>query len=148
MALGNRVKERRRSLGITQQQLADMAGLSQSAIASLEKRDSRSSEHVNALAIALNTSVEWLLTGNSTQADPGRIKDAPESVKDAVAHNQVSRTDRSFSSDDYLLLALFRNISDINQEMVIRFMQDNQLLARPKISQILKGESDKQDSNS
>ena len=38
-----------------------------------------------------------------------------------------------------MLIALFNNVSEANQEMAIRFLSDNQLIARPKIKELLAG---------
>ena len=67
MNLGKRVKQRREELELTQDELARaVGGISQESIALLEKRDSKSSRNITALADALSSSVEWLTTGNET----------------------------------------------------------------------------------
>ncbi|MGH1427492.1 MAG: LexA family protein [Arenicella sp.] len=63
MALGVNVKKRRLQLGLTQGELAEMIGVSQVAIANLEKRDSRSSRNLVALADALQCSARELESG-------------------------------------------------------------------------------------
>lgn len=63
MALGINVKKRRIELGLTQSELANMVNVSQVAIANLEKRDSRSSRNLIALADALQCSVRELESG-------------------------------------------------------------------------------------
>ena len=63
MALGVNVKKRRVQLGLTQGELAKMIGVSQVAIANLEKRDSRSSRNLTALADALQCSARELESG-------------------------------------------------------------------------------------
>jgi len=63
MALGKRVHQRRKELGLTQEQLAEAIGKSQSVIQSLESRDSKKSAHAEALARALGVTLEWLTTG-------------------------------------------------------------------------------------
>lgn len=70
MALGKRVRERRQELGLTQTQLAEAIGKTQSVIQSLESRDSKKSQHVEALARALRVSTEWLLTGRGPKHAP------------------------------------------------------------------------------
>lgn len=71
MALGNRVREARIRRGLTQDQLAKRAGMSQAAIHNLEKRDSQSSRFIMELAQALAVSPEWLRTGEGMR-DIGR----------------------------------------------------------------------------
>jgi phage repressor protein C with HTH and peptisase S24 domain len=63
MALGKNVKIRREFLGMTQKQLADSIGVSQEAIANLEKRDSQSSRRMVALSSALRINPEDLENG-------------------------------------------------------------------------------------
>lgn len=63
MALGNRLKQARNARGLSQQQLADLAGMTQAAVGALEVRDSKHSTKVLALAKALGVNVEWLADG-------------------------------------------------------------------------------------
>lgn len=64
MALGSRVKQIREAKQLSQAQLADKVGLSQTAIHLMEQRDSTSSKFLVELAQALNVSPEWLKTGS------------------------------------------------------------------------------------
>lgn len=75
MALGKRVKEARDAAGLTQAQLADRVGISQSAIHLLESRDSQSSKFLVELSKALGVSAEWLREGGMTVADMPRPYD-------------------------------------------------------------------------
>ena len=70
MALGHRVKEARMKKGLTQEQLALAIGKSQSVISSMEKRDSKKTDHAKELAKILDVSVEWLLTGQESASTP------------------------------------------------------------------------------
>lgn len=63
MAFGNRVRDVRKALQLSQQQLADMVGVNQPVIGSIESRDSTNSKHAPTIAKCLNVSLEWLLTG-------------------------------------------------------------------------------------
>lgn len=63
MALGSRVKALREKRRFSQAQLAEMVGVSQTAIHLLEQRDSRSSKFLVELANALYVTPEWLVTG-------------------------------------------------------------------------------------
>lgn len=64
MALGSRVKEIREQKGISQAQLAEKVGISQTAIHLLEQRDSRSSKFLVEIANALGISPSWLSQGH------------------------------------------------------------------------------------
>ena len=50
MSLGKRISERRKALGLTQQQLADRIGVSQSAVATIESRGYKKSGHTEQIA--------------------------------------------------------------------------------------------------
>ena len=63
MTLGHRLKQRRRELGITQQELAKKAGVSQSLIAGIERGSYGETRHVFTLADALGLDPLWLAKG-------------------------------------------------------------------------------------
>lgn len=69
MNLGGRVKQERLARVWTQAHLAELAGLSQQALAGLESRDSRTSDRAVELADALQVSLRWLLTGQGRRDD-------------------------------------------------------------------------------
>lgn len=68
--LGDRVKERREQMGMTQKQLAARAGLRQNTISDLERGRNDGSRHLVALAVALKTTAEWLTDGTTDGANP------------------------------------------------------------------------------
>lgn len=74
MALGENLKLIRERLGLSQQQLSDKTGniVSQGAISAIEKRNSKTSEFVGALAKALNVSVQTLMYGDGSD-EPASI---------------------------------------------------------------------------
>jgi transcriptional regulator with XRE-family HTH domain len=63
MTLGMRMRQRRRALDITQEQLEEMAGIKQSHISALEKGRIQivKSDTLIRLAQALRVSTDWLL---------------------------------------------------------------------------------------
>jgi transcriptional regulator with XRE-family HTH domain len=69
MTLGQRVREKRKALGMTQTALADLAGISQSTIVRTE-RDETVPDGATLLVLAreLQTSVPWLLSGDTADA--------------------------------------------------------------------------------
>lgn len=86
--LSIRLKERRRELGLSQIKLAKKVGLTQGAIAQLEIGRNQNTIKLIELAVALNTTPEWLLygTGNpssdctSKKTEPNnfiKIQDIP-----------------------------------------------------------------------
>jgi len=74
MALGKRVEQARKLRGMTQQQLAEVAGMppgsGQATIHALETRDSGRTQYAWALAKALQVRLEWLLTGDGEMDEP------------------------------------------------------------------------------
>jgi transcriptional regulator with XRE-family HTH domain len=74
-AINDRIVERRKFLKLSQVQLAQLIGSSQSAVANWEKkRQVPTTEYLPSLAGVLQVSLEWLLTGAAT----------PESYADAI----------------------------------------------------------------
>jgi len=58
--IGSRVREQRTRLQLSQQALANMAGVSQGLIGQIEAGINKSSKHTVAIASALGVSPEWL----------------------------------------------------------------------------------------
>ncbi|WP_196488651.1 helix-turn-helix transcriptional regulator [Burkholderia cepacia] len=67
---GRRAKELREALGLAQKTIAERVGISQPAIAKIERGGSTTTTNGFALARALNTTLEWLEYGTQT---PSRI---------------------------------------------------------------------------
>ncbi|MFU2318000.1 MULTISPECIES: helix-turn-helix domain-containing protein [Rahnella] len=63
MTISNRLKERRLKLGLTQKQLAIMAGIKQQTIQRIEAGTSHRPRHLLEISEALNCSPHWLLNG-------------------------------------------------------------------------------------
>ncbi|OOR89815.1 XRE family transcriptional regulator [Moraxella bovis] len=61
---GERVRYVRELRGMTQQQLADLAGCGQGQINAIESRKSIQSKYARDIALALNVNLDWLLNGN------------------------------------------------------------------------------------
>ncbi len=64
---GDRVRERREELGMSQEGLGKAAGISQSTIAQIERGRNQGTKHILALARALGLTPEWLETGKGTK---------------------------------------------------------------------------------
>jgi len=63
MKTGERVKNRRCELGITQTELARKINTKQPTIQSMEQRDGLSTKFLLPLSKALKVSIEWIITG-------------------------------------------------------------------------------------
>jgi transcriptional regulator with XRE-family HTH domain len=69
MSLGQRIKERRKELGLTQEELARHFGISREAVQQWEKEDSPTKpkgERLTELARLLEADVQWLLAGSES----------------------------------------------------------------------------------
>ena len=108
MAAGNRVAEERGNLNLSQQELADRVShlgykISQTGIDKIEKRDTARPKCLKELALALNVTEEWLLSGHLPK-HPTVDKQINELAKDA----------RFLSPDEQsVLMAQFRSLLDI-----------------------------------
>ncbi|MFP7605023.1 MULTISPECIES: helix-turn-helix domain-containing protein [Serratia] len=63
MNISVRLKERRLELGLTQQQLASLAGIKQQTVQRIESGGSRHPRHLLEISDALGCSPKWLLHG-------------------------------------------------------------------------------------
>ncbi|WP_112323974.1 adenosylcobalamin-dependent ribonucleoside-diphosphate reductase [Oceanibium sediminis] len=74
---GSRMKERRKALNLTQEQIAEMTGCDQTTLSKIERdiRSLRKSELLTALARTLQTTEQWLLYGGNVTA--GEAPSAP-----------------------------------------------------------------------
>jgi SOS-response transcriptional repressor LexA len=72
MYVGRRVKDARRAAGLTQLQLAEAVGITQSTISELEKGESRATKHIARIAHACNVSVEYLEGLNDSPLPSGK----------------------------------------------------------------------------
>ncbi|MBR8434798.1 helix-turn-helix domain-containing protein [Burkholderia cenocepacia] len=67
---GRRAKERREALELSQKYVAELVGVSQPAIAKIERGGSTTTTNGFALARALRTTLEWLEFGENVQPRP------------------------------------------------------------------------------
>lgn len=65
MSLAFRVKERRLKLGLTQHELAELVGISQQSVESIENGRTRKPRSILELAKALQCPADWLLNGKN-----------------------------------------------------------------------------------
>src|SRR5258708_5229479 len=97
IAFGNRVKERRNELGMSQETLADRSGYSQSNIGWVEKGQAKR-PHIQskALAEALWTTEDWLLWEEGPKASGPPILNDKELT---ATYNLLSIEDRAVFSE-------------------------------------------------
>lgn len=82
--MGKRIQEKRKSLRLSQEELAEMAEISKQTVSRAENAQRElGAQNVKRLAKALGTSTDYLLTGDRTDADL-RILD--DKLKDLTSH--------------------------------------------------------------
>lgn len=97
MTLGNRLKASREALGLNQDQLARMVGVSKATICNLEKGRSKGSSSITKISVALGISAVWLETGTHEMQ--------------IASGNSMRRDDaKAFLSEQSLISALVKNI--------------------------------------
>ena len=108
MDIAERVKERRKQLGLTQYQLADLVGVAQTSIQKLERGDTKNPRNIEALARGLQCSPEFLRFGisdniNSNVAPGPTLKAAVPLISwvQAGAWSDINEV-REFDADRYL----------------------------------------------
>ncbi|MCK2149487.1 helix-turn-helix transcriptional regulator [Marinobacter alexandrii] len=109
MALGERVREARTRLGLTQGELGERIGMTQAAIHALEKRDSQTTKKLYELSSVLGVSPEYLLTGK--QKNVTNIDDAPDTSSEVEWLGRMDAWDAQTPlGKDEVELPLFREV--------------------------------------
>lgn len=107
--LGDRIKKRMDALGLSQGEVADLAGISQVAIHKLIAGKSLKTDHPLELANALQCSPHWLVTG---QDDPN----IRHGVKEGAQGYDVE------TSDEMILLATWRAMNHDQQKSLLTIL--------------------------
>ncbi|MFO0559049.1 MAG: helix-turn-helix transcriptional regulator [Polyangiales bacterium] len=91
MTLGHRVRERRKTLSLTQSELASRVGVSQSTIVRTEKNETiPDGATLLAMARELGVSVHWLINGR--EGDPPHIDEGDEPGVDGHTPDEMPET--------------------------------------------------------
>lgn len=109
MALGKRVRDLREARGLTQESLGKLVGANQQAIYILEKRDSKNTGMLLKLAKALNTTPEYLLTGNDNSTPEPEDKAGRSSEGEWLGPLDAWDSDTPLHPDE-IELPLFREV--------------------------------------
>ena len=90
--LGNRIRERRKALNLSQQQLADQAGLKCSTLAGIERADNGmpNADAFMILARELNVTPEWLATGNGSEIESDALENWGTRIQEAMGVIQLN----------------------------------------------------------
>ncbi len=88
--LGQRIRQRRKELGLSQERLGELAGLDQTVISKLERGDVQETARIAELAHALGCDALWLATGKQTGGkEPRQAKHTRESVHEVPYKGKV-----------------------------------------------------------
>lgn len=108
MDISKRVRERRKELGMTQYQLADLVGTAQTSIQKIERGDTKNPRNIEALARALQCTPEYLRFGvgdsgnDNVTAGPANRSTVPLiSWVQAGAWNEINEI-KAYDADRYM----------------------------------------------
>lgn len=106
--MGDRIREAREALKLTQEDLGSVAGISGTAVSLWESGDTKSikPEHLFKIARKLRKSAEWLVTGEGTQLPREELYDAlsqlpadtPQQSLDFIQY-QIEKAEGVIASD-------------------------------------------------
>jgi transcriptional regulator with XRE-family HTH domain len=94
MSIGQRIKETRLEIPLTQVELAQKVGIKQPSLSELEKGDSASSKYLPAIAAALGVSALWLQTGKGLKYPIKSI--TPKELQLVMAYREATDEGRTF----------------------------------------------------
>ena len=91
MKIGDRIKQRRTELGLSQTKLARLAGVSQALITKLETGKSKSGGTLKILdfAKALQVNPEWLLSGEGSMQESDKLLEGDKVMNQPSLHQAV-----------------------------------------------------------
>lgn len=93
--LGDRIKQRRKELGLSQSGLADKVGISYAQIGRYETKDAQPpAKTLTAIADALNVSPDFLIYGNVDEKAKAKLTD-PELINQFKAIEEMDEDDRN-----------------------------------------------------
>ena len=96
-AMGQRVRQRRQSLGLKQGEVAASVGVTTSFIGQIERGEKKASaETIVALCERLDVSADWLLMGRENRCDQQNCVLFQELVELALRHGRIVPKDSSF----------------------------------------------------
>ncbi len=87
--LGQRIKARRKALGLSQDRLGELAGLDQTVISKLERGDVQETSRIAELASVLQCDALWLATGKEAWAKEAAGKELGGKARGANVANVV-----------------------------------------------------------
>lgn len=99
MALGDRIKERRESKGMTLRELAEKIGVTEATVSRYENNQIKNPNNLRLreIATALSTDVNWLMDWENNDFNPGKSKDISQ--------------EWDLDEDEKELVSIFRSLS-------------------------------------
>lgn len=126
--IGERIRNRRRQIELSQIQVAQRAGVSMQAVSLWEKdKATPSSTNLQALADALSCDVNWLLRGDSYDEEAATNKMLEnENAKIQMRRRRREPTEPRYenSEDPRFLMDMFRNLNPERKRKAVNYMLD------------------------
>lgn len=114
--LGGRVRQRRESLDISQTELGELTGYSQSSIAEIERGESKQPRRIDQIAAALRTTPAWLRGDDPSDAAPLRL---PTGLMDkAVFRAVMAESARALRASDMSPAQMAETLIRLHDELV------------------------------
>lgn len=104
MTLAKRLEEARKVAGLSQEQLAELSGITQTGIAKIESGKGAMPQSIDALSKVLGVSSAWLLFGEGEPPD-----ERPPTA--------------GLSKDEQEVLAIYRQMDDKDKKLVRRMLK-------------------------
>lgn len=117
--IGERIREARKRLGLTMQNLHEISGLSTGNISDMENNKYMPSvSSLIPLSKALNCSIDWLITGTYNTYDTqlsecNMVKESPSSYGNKIICDGIP-----LSESESDLIAMFRLIDSVDQKTI------------------------------
>lgn len=127
MSIGKRVREARKSAGLTQKELATKAGMTQSSLSELETGESAGTTNVATLARHLGVNAYWLETGKGEPRGNGGSLTQLQQIERAAPKLQF------VSDEEASLLDFFRGTDAEGREMILSAAAGQPRVVRPSI---------------
>lgn len=135
MTVGERIKELRKSLNLTQQEFADRIGTARDNIGGYETdRRKPSSSAISLIVAKLNVSEKWLRTGEGEMFDPT----SEESVDELIRQHGLGELERQ-------LLLEFVQLDSRDRAIVLEFakrLAENVRLRKQTVNKTIEEEAD------
>ena len=128
IGLSERIRERRKKEGLTQEQLAYKVGVSRAAVSQWENGDIKniSAIHMVATANALGVNLTWLITGKLNYTDKNKVNNVNDL---SIQEPAIGQSDLSHNDDETDLLNKYRTLTK-TQRAHLQLIVDTFLLQK------------------